>query len=529
MKKNIIFVIKTNQEYIRFTGKELKENEPLLNSFFESVSSVYIPLLNMLEKLDSKQSCKFALVFTPALLNLLSNHEIQNTYVEYLDKKLLLGKSELKRCSKDSALVKNINEIITKTEQLKSDFVNKYKKDLISKYNEYYQDGKIELLATCATDIFMPHYPDMPEVISAQIETGLHAFRSAFSQNPDGFWIPELGYTKGIEKIIRGYSYLYTIVDARSVLLSTTMPENGIFYPVRTDNSLVIFANDPELHDELFGSEGVVNDPVFRNINKDIGFDLPIKNLSAFFKEGDARYSTGFQYYNKMFNEDKKGIYDEKEAVEKARQYARDFIAKKAELLTKASKAVKKIDFVNLVCTFDADLLLKNWSEGIYFLKEAFNCAEASDLKVTTCNQLLEKQFVLDKVVPYYSSCEGEGYGENLLSNKNCWMMRYIRKASERMVDLADRFPNDTGLKTRLLNMAAIELMIAQSSGLLKMIENEEFPEYASKRFKQSISAFTSVFDSLGSNTVSTEWLTTLEIKDNIFPWMNYRIFSKKK
>ena len=174
-------------------------------------------------------------------------------------------------------------------------------------------------------------------------------------------------------------------------------------------------------------------------------------------------------------------------------------------------------------------MLLKNWSEGIYFLEEAFNCAEASDLKVTTCNQLLEKQFVLDKVVPYYSSCEGEGYGENLLSNKNCWMMRYIRKASERMVDLADRFPNDTGLKTRLLNMAAIELMIAQSSGLLKMIENEEFPEYASKRFKQSISAFTSVFDSLGSNTVSTEWLTTLEIKDNIFPWMNYRIFSKKK
>ena len=70
---------------------------------------------------------------------------------------------------------------------------------------------------------------------------------------------------------------------------------------------------------------------------------------------------------------------------------------------------------------------------------------------------------------------------------------------------------------------------MAQSSGLLKMIENEEFPEYAAKRFKQSISAFTSVFDSLGSNTVSTEWLTTLEIKDNLFPWMNYRIFSRKK
>jgi 1,4-alpha-glucan branching enzyme len=36
------------------------------------------------------------------------------------------------------------------------------------------------------------------------------------------------------------------------------------------------------------------------------------------------------------------------------------------------------------------------------------------------------------------------------------------------------------------------------------------------------------VFDALGSNTVSTEWLTKLESKESIFPWMNYRIFSKK-
>ena len=97
------------------------------------------------------------------------------------------------------------------------------------------------------------------------------------------------------------------------------------------------------------------------------------------------------------------------------------------------------------------------------------------------------------------------------------------------MIDLADRFPNDTGLKTRLLNLGAKELIIAQSSGLAKMIENDDFPEFAKNRFMDSIKAFTSVFDSLGSNTVSTEWLTTLEIYDDIFPWLNYRIFSKKK
>ena len=53
--------------------------------------------------------------------------------------------------------------------------------------------------------------------------------------------------------------------------------------------------------------------------------------------------------------------------------------------------------------------------------------------------------------------------------------------------------------------------------------------EQAEKRFKESIAAFTAVFDSLGSNTVSTEWLTRLEARDSIFPWMNYRIFTKKR
>ena len=54
-------------------------------------------------------------------------------------------------------------------------------------------------------------------------------------------------------------------------------------------------------------------------------------------------------------------------------------------------------------------------------------------------------------------------------------------------------------------------------------------PAFAEERFKQSIIAFTTVFDSLGSNVVSTEWLTKLESQDNLFPWMNYKIFSKKK
>ena len=142
---------------------------------------------------------------------------------------------------------------------------------------------------------------------------------------------------------------------------------------------------------------------------------------------------------------------------------------------------------------------------------------------------MLPKPSSLERIEPYYSAGTGDGYGENLLSSRNCWMMRYVRKATERMIDLAERFPSDTGLKTRLLNIGALELLLAQSSSLAKMIDQNEDSEYAERRFRLAINAFTVVFDALGSNTVSTEWLTKLEIMDNLFSWINYKIFSVKK
>ena len=73
------------------------------------------------------------------------------------------------------------------------------------------------------------------------------------------------------------------------------------------------------------------------------------------------------------------------------------------------------------------------------------------------------------------------------------------------------------------------ELMIAQGAEWAKMLHEGRFPEYVTEHFKECIASFIAVFDSLGSNTVSTEWLTKLEREHPLFPWMNYRIFSKKK
>ena len=529
MQKILGIVIKASQDFIRHSDEDLRDNAPVLNNFFEAISNVYIPLLRMIEKLEEDNlKYRFTLVLPPVLCNMLSDPLLQDEYISWLEKRNVLGKAELRRNKADSKICEIINSTIDENKKLIADFKDKYHKNLIPVFAEYMTRGYIEIMGTCGTDIFMPHYADMKEIISAQIECGLHAYRQYFGIMPEGFWLPAMGYTPGIEKLIRAYGYTYTILDSRSILFSETVPETGIFYPSRTDNSLVIFGRNRVIDCELFGENGIIFNECYRNQNRDVGYELPMEKLSSIMDKEGIRYSTGYKYWNRCFK-DSGCLYDKESAAEQVEKDAQTFVEKRLQTLSSAEKLLPKCNFVTEICTLDISKLSKTWKECIDWLEAVIRKADAAGLSLLSCDRMCDEQYNLEKIEPYFSAGSGAGYGENLLSSKNCWMMRYIRKSCERMIDLAGRFPMDTGLKTRLLNLGAKELMLAQSLNLAKMINRSEFPQFAEKRFKESIAAFTSVFDSLGSNTVSTEWLTKLEARDSVFPWMNYRIFCKKR
>ena len=270
MLKNLVLIIKANQCFIRSNNeKNIEKNKAELNQFFESISDLYIPLLNIFERLTSQNiNCKMGLVLPPVLCSMLDDKKNQDLYIDFLDKRIELGKNELIRCKNKEKEIAIINKTIAENESLKKDFVEKYECNIVKQFAEYQKKGIVEILATCATDIYLPHYADLPEVISAQIEIGLQAYKKSFGDVPEGFFLPDFGYFPGVEKIIRAYGYSYTILHGRSVLLSDTLPENGIFYPVRTNNSLVLFASDFKTQSELFGEEGIVTSAFYRNENK---------------------------------------------------------------------------------------------------------------------------------------------------------------------------------------------------------------------------------------------------------------------
>ena len=205
MLKNLAFIIKTSQDFIRTNEDNQPECDKLkLNSFFESISDSYIPLLWMLERLEAqKVNCKIGLVLPPVVCSMLEDENIQSLYVEFLEKRIALGKKETSRNKENPKALDLTTAIIEKNKELKKAFTDTYKKNLIAQFAKFQRAGLIEILGTCATEIFMPYYADLPEALSAQIEMGLQSYKKCFGELPEGFYLPELGYTPGIEKIIR--------------------------------------------------------------------------------------------------------------------------------------------------------------------------------------------------------------------------------------------------------------------------------------------------------------------------------------
>ncbi|MCL2411622.1 MAG: DUF1957 domain-containing protein, partial [Treponema sp.] len=166
------------------------------------------------------------------------------------------------------------------------------------------------------------------------------------------------------------------------------------------------------------------------------------------------------------------------------------------------------------------------------FIETLFRMAAGyRDVKFVCPSEYLFKQEAssIQVVSPEFSSCGVNGYAENWLDVSNDWIYRHLFRAMERMSELAERFPDDTGLNERALNQAAREVLLAQSSDWPALLQKQESAEFARHRAENSLRNFTTIYEALGSNYISTEWLTTLERKHNLFPNINYRVFRRKK
>lgn len=526
---SLIFILDAQLPFIRHP-----ENPGCLEEswLFNALTYTYIPLLRTCTSLETEGvPFKLAIAFSPALCEMFADHLLQERYIETLDAAINFGFSELSRCSGSPEMRELIKIHLDHLQLNRRDFVEIYEKNILQKFDYFATRGYIEILATTATSCFLPLYTDIPEAINAQIETGLITYRKHFTASPSGFWLPAMGYSKGLETVLRSYGFQYTILESHGLLFADPPPEGGIFTPAYCQNGFAVFGRDKNSYFDVADSEkGHVSNPVYLDVEKDIGFELDKKTLSPLFDVSLGRRITGFRYWSRNKNgKNSASLYQIDKAHNQVCTDASFFLDRRSDILNQASEALGGAP-VLLVSAFPASLFGQNWYEGISWLENVFRlAADRNTVSFSLFSSKITSKPSVKRIDPYYSSWTNSGYAEEFLNSSNDWMYPYIRKATQRMIDLAERFPDDTGLKERALNMAARELLLAQSMDWFLLMNQGDQTEYARRRFEDSVRSFTVVYESLGSNFVSTQWLTNTEKQHNLFTDINYRVFSKKK
>jgi 1,4-alpha-glucan branching enzyme len=112
------------------------------------------------------------------------------------------------------------------------------------------------------------------------------------------------------------------------------------------------------------------------------------------------------------------------------------------------------------------------------------------------------------------------------LEGSNDWIYRHLHKMVERMVESAAKHRNAKGLLERALNQMARELLLAQSSDLAFMMKTGSHVPYAVERLREHAEHFTQLYEEISSGQLDEEYIRACEEKYNIFPDIDYSVYS---
>ena len=94
------------------------------------------------------------------------------------------------------------------------------------------------------------------------------------------------------------------------------------------------------------------------------------------------------------------------------------------------------------------------------------------------------------------------------------------------MTDAANAHPRADALRARVLNQMARELLLAQSSDWAFILKTQTHTTYAYHRLQDHVGRFTALHDALQHGHIDDGWLSDLETRDNLFPFLDYRLYA---
>lgn len=506
------------------------------NWLYEAITETYIPLLDVFEKLINEGvDFRITLSLSPSLVEMFNDYLLRERYKRYVERLIELSEKEGHRTKGDihfEPIVKMYNQRFRRIKYL---FEDVYKRDLTSAFKALQDTGRIEIITSTATHAFLPNLLIYPQAVRAQIKIAKEHFKKNFNRFPKGIWLPECGYAPGIDRYLREEGIKYFFLDTHGVIYGRPLPQYGVYAPVFCPSGVIAFGRDVETSRQVWSStEGYPGDTHYRDFYRDIGFDLDCEYIKPYINPDGMRTYTGLKYYRITGRADNKKPYDIAQAKKKAAEHASNFIFNRGLQVDFLSDTLRlnSINFFPvIVATYDAELFGHWWFEGIDWLDFILRETQKKNVNFKTITpseyiKLFPSQYeCLQTCQPSMSSWGHRGYNEVWLNSSNNYIYRHLHKMTNRMIYLADRFPEANGITRRALNQAARELLLSQHSDWAFMMNAGDATEYAKKRFTEHTARFNSLYKSIISKNIPKRWLVEIEDRDRIFADIDYRVF----
>jgi 1,4-alpha-glucan branching enzyme len=512
--------------------------------FYERALECYLPLIRILDNLQpDRVRTRLTLSLSPTLIALMRDEIIQARLIGHVNRMLELSARELNRTALRPALRELAGTYHLRLLHLHNVLSERCGGDLLRAFGEMEARGQVELITGPASHAFLPGMLAMQtQAARCQVRLGMDAFESAFGHRPGGFWLPECAYTPELDDILGAEGVTYTVLDGRALERASTPAFHGIHAPVYCPSGVAAFGRDRDAAGlpgcNVYGHPA---DPLFRDNRRDIADDLPLEYLRPYLPDPTTRIPTGARYHRIGTAENGSDAYQRKAALNRAAEHAEAFLR---DRMHRAQIVAGTMDRPPVfVCAYDMHVFGHRWFEGIEYLDYLLRKIHFDQdvLETVTPGEYLDRHRCNQMTTPAVSSWADKGYFERLVGPDTAWVYQHLSRAARVMRELTeavaeqdpggngggngrDREPagvspeepaekegNGNDLRTRALRAAARQLVLAQSSDWVTLLQNPQHAEYARTRLQLHLSNFARLASQIRAREIKSGYIEALE------------------
>ncbi|HZI88833.1 MAG TPA: 1,4-alpha-glucan branching protein domain-containing protein [Candidatus Polarisedimenticolia bacterium] len=495
---------------------------------FEALTETYLPLLRMLESRAAHgRQGRITISLSPTLLAMFEDPLLRERYARHTAGLLELAEREVVRTRDDPRFHPVALHYRDRFRATLAQFEDRYRRDVTAAFRAVSDAGVVALITCGATHGFLPLMSLKEPSWRGQVGTAARAFQRAIGRPPEGMWLPECGYTPGVERVLHEFGIRWFVVDTHGILDACPRPLPGTYAPLRTESGVTALGRDADSSRQVWSAtEGYPGDAVYREYYRDQGFDLPLEEVRAHLPSGGTRAALGLKYYRIT---DRSAAhrepYDPERARARTREHAAHFVRARAAQARAASERIGQPAL--LLAPYDAELFGHWWYEGPDWLEAVLDEVEREpDLEAADPSSAIGAIPRPSEGRLHPCSWGEGGHASVWLDPSNDWIYRHLNHAAERMQALARAGAGPDPIRKRALAQAARELLLAQASDWAFIMKTGTLVPYAVRRTELHLDRFGRLERGLTRGEVDPIELTSWEGLDPVFPDIDPGLFA---